>query len=313
MHPALAGLLLQLVAQLWLRIDIGGDLALARRLHLYVDRASPAAYFAGLRRHLAGSAFALANLEGAVALPPAARRGPPPRFDLTFPAAATPLLAATGFSHFSLANNHAADHGPGGVAATAAALRAAGLLPLRGWWRGTLQGVPLAVLALDLTALRPADARRQPRDDGRRDPADAAVVATLAAQIRSAADRGPVLVFWHGGAEDSDAIAPALRQAADAFLAAGATAIVGCHPHRVQEGGRRAGRPCYFSLGSVLFDRHRLPDSRGLLLRLHLWAGRLLAWEEFALSNDGPDFRPCVGAEVQRRWFAAPPPAGAPD
>ncbi|HOY66469.1 MAG TPA: CapA family protein [Candidatus Ozemobacteraceae bacterium] len=271
MNIWLAWLVFGLIEHLWLRVEFGGDVALGRRIAAAVEHAGPRAYFASLRTHLENVDLVVANLEGSVRLP--ARRAAGRRFDLSFEEAALSCLVPSGIRHFGLSNNHASDGGPRSRARTIAALAHRGLHGFHGVCRVTRKGIPLSIIACDLTATHGGRA--------------------IGIIRQEAVDR-LTFVFPHLGAEDTDRIDIADRAFLRACLDAGAAGVFGHHPHRIKAGGSLGGKPAYASLGSLLFDRSRRPDCFGLLVRVHIWAGIPVAWERFIVHLRPGNHQPLV-------------------
>jgi poly-gamma-glutamate synthesis protein (capsule biosynthesis protein) len=74
----------------------------------------------------------------------------------------------------------------------------------------------------------------------------------------------------HWGWEDPVANARQ-RQLARTMIDAGADAVIGGHPHLVQDAERYKGKPIFYSLGNFVFDGFSDPvNNRGWALRLEL-------------------------------------------
>jgi poly-gamma-glutamate capsule biosynthesis protein CapA/YwtB (metallophosphatase superfamily) len=60
-----------------------------------------------------------------------------------------------------------------------------------------------------------------------------------------------------------------VRQLAHAFVDAGSDAVIGSHPHIVQEKEEYAGKTIYYSLGNFVFDQYQRDDTKhGLLVSM---------------------------------------------
>lgn len=143
----------------------------------------------------------------------------------------------------SLANNHARDIGPSGLAETLTALAGAGVPHAAQGERLALPGVSIVALTdLDSTAVPPR---------GRLD-------AALLDRLVEADARVPVVAFVHWGIE-YDAMPTARERAlAEAMRARGVAAIVGAHPHVASPGIVALGGgdvAMAYSLGNFLFDQ----------------------------------------------------------
>ena len=66
-----------------------------------------------------------------------------------------------------------------------------------------------------------------------------------------------MLVSYHGGREYSDVPAQEPLDFAKAVTSAGADAVLGHHPHVPQGIGWFSGRPVFFSLGNLVFNKYR--------------------------------------------------------
>jgi len=308
---------------------IVGDVMLGRGV------AGQAAPFADAAPWLRTADLTLGNLEGVLTdrnlpCPPApatAKAGRAAVYCLPMPSSAATALSQAGFDILSLANNHAMDGGPAGLAESITHLEEAGIAPLgvvpgRGAPGAplirTVGGVRLAFLAFNAVPYPP-----QPAGDVA--PAGWNPTAAPAAIAAARAQADAVIVSVHWGYEYELRPDPAERAAAAAMLAAGADLVVGSHPHVVQLDGKdgllpvtraRDGRDAavVYSLGNFVFDQ-QMPETRqGLAVRawfdrqglravqaLPVWAGtrpRLMSPAQAAplLSRLQPS--------IQHLWFA---------
>jgi len=186
------------------------------------------------------------------------------------------LLRRHGFTHLSLANNHAIDQGRQGLVDTWRNIEAEGMTPLGA---GTtlddaaqpvlLAGGPrpvyaLATLRLPLENFAPLPDRPSVNNE----PLD-----SILRRIRDLKQRQPeafVVVMPHWGVEHQPR--PTRQQVVEAhrMVEAGADLIVGHHPHCVQTHELYQGRHIFYSLGNFIFDPRRQEDSRALVVRLTL-------------------------------------------
>lgn len=205
------------------------------------------------------------------------------------------LLREAGFDLLGLANNHALDLGPEGLAGSVRRLRAVGVAPVGAGDTDeraaaavikTVAGVRIAFLAFNAvpspvvsgpavatpavtSATLPPSGEWRP---ARWDPGQSPEAVRAA---RQAADAVIVAVHW--GYEYQRQVDPAQRQIAEALLAAGADLVVGHHPHTRQEiwippagdAGVQRGQMVAFSLGNLVFDQGGGPTRDGLALRAY--------------------------------------------
>jgi poly-gamma-glutamate synthesis protein (capsule biosynthesis protein) len=232
--------------------------------------------------------FGFVNLETPVA--PAHSRGSKP-FQFDAPIALLDALKANGIRIVSFANNHVMDQGWAGFAETRGHLRDAGLLfvgsgdTARQAWQPVIteaNGIQVGWLGMT----RWLNGNRNPEKDG--EPhvnffpypnesggapgMDEAGVLEAVKQARAKCDLLVVSIHW--GVEYAPAPRPEDVETAHKILEAGATVIVGHHPHVLQpvETYRTAdGRDAviFYSLGNFLSNQSRayvdglMPDKNG--------------------------------------------------
>lgn len=213
---------------------IGGDVHLGARRH---DVLGP------LARELAPAA-GFVNLEGPIVSVPR------PDLPVANGARAPARLRAVGVRAVGIANNHAADAGAGGPAATAAALRAARLLPVAGARAAILEvdGVRVAITAHDL---------------GRGVPP--ALDADLEAARRSA-DR--LVATFHVTGPETYLPPPELREAVERAVVGGADVVAAHGSHQVGAIERRGAQVIAWGLGNVAFDCACTDEKEAIVLRL---------------------------------------------
>jgi poly-gamma-glutamate synthesis protein (capsule biosynthesis protein) len=264
-----------------------GDISLARGLVTRMEAEGPSYPF---RRVLSAldADLAFGNLEGALT-----ERGQPWPKAYTF--RTPPELAAglrdAGFDVVSLANNHALDYGPTGLADTRAALDTLGIAAVGAGGDAAAamapailqaNGLRIAFLACVATpdesggfSIREWAARPATPGVAICDPA--AVAAGVAAG-RALADF--VVLAVHAGDEYSTTPNAIQGAIAEAALAAGADAVIGAHPHVVQPLDIRGTQVIAWSLGNFVFDLDdvdlaNIPPPRvSLVLRLTFTLGQ---------------------------------------
>lgn len=269
-----------------------------------------------------------ANLEGPAAAG-VARGGRPaddpgPVFDgvvysgypqFNYHPSAIDALRALGVDLVSTANNHALDRGTRGVDATLAALAARGMAHTGTIARGAPRDFatrldtplgPVAFIACSYDTNGIADPGRQVllchRDR-----------AELLALVRAEAARGAVIVLPHWGVEYSHRPTSRQRALARDLAGAGATAVIGAHPHVVQpwetvEGAAGVQVPVIHSLGNFVSAQGALARRTGIIVRVELcrgsrgrpvaagagWVPVMMLW-----TPRGPElYRPRPGADA---------------
>jgi poly-gamma-glutamate synthesis protein (capsule biosynthesis protein) len=253
---------------------VGGDVMLGRTIGVEIERGADP--LSGIQERLLGASNRIVNLECV----PSDKGAPIPgkRYCLRAPVDAMHVLASAGITAVSLANNHAGDFGPEGLADAMARLRASGILVLGPNEPITFQtptGAKAAVIALDDTD-EPSSLDR----------------ARVSAQIMEARREASfVLVFMHWGEENTSRVTERQRELARWLIDRGVDAIAGSHPHCIQAFDAYRGRPIIYSLGNLVFDGAPTVPS---------WnKGQLLA---FDLSGVRPSFR-LIPVQLDARGF----------
>jgi len=183
----------------------------------------------------------------------------------------------------SVANNHTGDFGKAAFAEMLGRLREAGLPYLGGGrdWREAhrplvieRKGVKIALLAYDEFFPRVFEA-------GDKLPGVAwsedEQVRHDIQQARTQAD--VVIPFMHWGQEHEPRANERQRELARLMIDAGADAVVGAHPHVVQDTETYRGKPIIYSLGNFVFDGFSSPDNNtGWVLWMDVTREGVRAW-----------------------------------
>ncbi len=175
--------------------------------------------------------------------------------------AVLPALRLAGFTHVSLANNHALDHGLAGYTNAKEQLHDAAINPF---------GNPLfldpdsveyvrsgaslvAVIGYQTFGVLPTRAE----------------LTAFMARVEERSDLQILYVHW--GNEYELQHSNAQEQLAKEFIAAGVDLIIGHHPHVVQDVGLIDGVPVFYSLGNFIFDQYLSRHTEeGLMVELDL-------------------------------------------
>lgn len=164
------------------------------------------------------------------------------------------LLTQTGIHIASAANNHIADYGPNGIAATKAAI---GIIPLIGAaavasdvyrpYLTTVDGIRLGFISVAEWGFGAADAANSGGFAWVGHPALLPLVRTTATEV-------DVLVIQvHAGVEHFDLPLPEWRTFYRTLIEAGAKLVVGHHPHVAQGIEHYNGGVIAYSLGNFAF------------------------------------------------------------
>jgi poly-gamma-glutamate synthesis protein (capsule biosynthesis protein) len=172
-----------------------------------------------------------------------------------------PLLKKYHFDTFSIANNHALDMGAQGLTDTYQLLQEGGLTPFghprdlsdRSVAFHTVNGRKIALLGLNHTDFK----------------LDKVAVVNRISELR--AGGYDVIPFIHWGVEYKHTPSTEQVELAHAFVDAGATAVVGMHPHVVQSVEIYNKAPIFYSLGNAVFDQYFSQDTQeGLSFTMRL-------------------------------------------
>jgi len=243
--------------------------------------------FACTEEMFARADLAIGNLEGPITATSSRSRGSvvgsPENYIFTFPPNTAEILSAHHFGAVNLGNNHISNFGQEGIASTREYLSAsgvgdfggiAGVEPVAHFDHG---GIKLSFVSYNEFGGVPAE--------------------RVAQKISAERDVGRVVVVYaHWGDEYSTSTAR-LRPVAEKLAQAGASVIIGSHPH-VVAGHEYIGQTLvYYSLGNFIFDQYWNDDvSHGLALLLHIFSDGTVAAEEFpvSLTHDG---RTCLATK----------------
>lgn len=244
--------------------------------------------FAPMAQRLAAADLRVANLECVIAR--GGRALPKPWTFRAHPRV-LPLLQRH-VDVVSLANNHSGDYGPAAFTEMLGRLDRAGL-PYVGGGRDRREahrikvierrGIRLAILGFNEMFPRRFEA-------GDAHPGIAwSDDEQVLHDIREARTRADVVIpFMHWGQEGNLQAHARQRALARRMIQAGADAVVGAHPHVVQDTEVIDGKPVIYSLGNFVFDGFSDRDSRtGAVLWMDITARGVTAWRLETVHIDG--------------------------
>ncbi len=260
-------------------VIFGGDVMLARNVGAIIARNGVNYPWLKIAKFLREADLAIVNLECVVGTQTRCVRK-----KYNFQAAPSVLagLKFAGIDAVSLANNHIYDYFGAGVCETVDSLTKAGIVPIGAgrdisdfaapasfWIRGNW----IVVMGFNDTA-----SGFWGKDEPGCMPTWQEWAESLAVeQVSAMSDLGAcVIVFEHWGWE-YDTI-PRERQIdlARRFIDAGAVAVIGSHPHRVQKIERYRGGVIAYSLGNLIFDQKDTLGNIGILLKVGIACGKLV-------------------------------------
>ncbi len=242
------------------RILVGGDMMFDRSIRTTTDEKGGDYIFSCIDPILSDADLVVANLEGPITPQPSksvgSSVGGEGNFTFTFPVETAVLLYRHGVRMVNLGNNHILNFDFDGLRSTEGELTKAGVQYFG-------DPVSQAVATTSINRIDLAFINYNEFGLG----SSAARASTTLAQIRAARSAGELpVVYTHWGIEYQ----PADRDQIDLahkFVDAGASIVIGSHPHIVQEHEVYKGKNIYYSLGNFIFDQYWNDAVRtGLLL-----------------------------------------------
>ncbi len=238
-------------------VGLVGDLMFARDVVTLMQEHGAGYPFERVTPLFEGIDVLIGNLEGTFT-----ERGQ--RADKYYTFRAPPELAYAlrdaGFDAVSLANNHALDYGPVGLADTIDALDRLGVTHFGAGEDAAGAVRPLVIEARGWRlALLGFSAVRSSVFAGEAEAgvAEASVAAVRAAVEAAVSDADAVIVAFHFGTEYDGTPTSEQRTLAHAAVDAGATLVVGHHAHTLQPRERRGDALILYGLGNFVFDLDR--------------------------------------------------------
>ncbi len=263
--------------------------------------ANPLEYVAPL---LTAADIAVVNVETAVGT-----SGTPADKSYVFQAPTSLLesIADAGADIVSVANNHSYDMGEEGFFETLDNVRAAGLTPIGGGRNEAEAYAPAIVdvagtkvAVIGLAKIGPDDSQRA--EGNRAGTTNGRDRARTVAAVEAARAQAPVvIVFVHWGAELAECPEPNDVALAEALADAGASAVIGMHPHVLQGITQRAdGKLVAWSIGNfVFYASSDVPRQSGVLTLTLRGDGAVSAFDFAPARIDGEGRpRPVEGADA---------------
>ncbi len=112
-----------------------------------------------------------------------------------------------------------------------------------------------------------------------------------------------VIPFMHWGWENDKVAVERQRQLARLMIDAGADAVIGGHPHVIQDVDNYKGKPIIYSLGNFVMDSlDNEPQTRGWVIRLELDEKGVIAWNTTLAKIDDDGVPHQVPATASACW-----------
>lgn len=270
-----------------------GDVMLARHVETLMDLHGRYYPFQGLRDLFASHAVVVGNFEGS--MPQVHRHTPDLQLRFSVDALVAPVLARVGVTDMTLANNHAYDYGVEGYVHTRTTLTDAGIAAYGSPARVSAQevgyrtvgGVTIAVVPIHAVGSTPSEES----------------LRELFAEVVAQSDLQIVSIHW--GTEYAPTANEAQRQLAHMLVDLGADAIMGHHPHVVQDVELYRNAPIFYSLGNTIFDQYwNDAVQEGLAISVS-FADNAVRYELIPLSSSANRSVPAPMGRVARSQFLA--------
>lgn len=240
----------------------GGDMMFDRSIRQYALVHGGDYLFGCIDTELRQADLAVANLEGPITASTSVSVGSTPggtgNYTFTFPTTTAALLKAHRIELVNMGNNHIFNFDAAGVRSTMSLLDAAKVGyfgdPLHNTVaERTVGGVGLAFINYNEFL-----------------PPGIGTATTTLMQIAAEKAKGYLpVVYAHWGDEYKPAAPARVVSLAHQFVDQGAVAVIGSHPHVVENSETYRGAPIYYSLGNFIFDQYfSAAVTHGLLLRL---------------------------------------------
>jgi len=195
-------------------------------------------------------------------------------------------LAHWGITVASVANNHILEHGREAAYDTVKQLEKAGMKTIGSGRDGTFQGgiqVEQVELAGQTIVLIGSCFRREKYAfNGGTDLAE--TIETIKSLYK---ENKLVIVSAHWGDEFIDRPSLEQKRTAQEFIDAGATLIIGHHPHVVQGIENLNGRLVAYSLGNFIFDSFLKDTKWSIILSVEICGKDIVGWEYVPIARNG--------------------------
>jgi hypothetical protein len=226
----------------------------------------------GVARALRRTDISFGNLECAVST-----RGSPVPKEFNFrgrPAALRVVARYAGFDVLNLANNHTGDYGTAALLDTVRNVRRFGMTPVGAGGSIASASAPRVIERLGLKVAFVGFSNILPASffaGAGRAGTQAATPEVIRSSVSRARRRADVVIAtFHWGVERATHEDARQRAFAAASLGAGATAVIGAHPHVLQPIRRSDRRLVAYSLGNFVFSAGSPGTTRTGILRLRL-------------------------------------------
>ena len=241
-------------------VVFGGDMLFDRTIRTAIEQKGGDFIFSCIDPVLSKADLVVANLEGPITDNPSISQTSVPGDGNNYTFTQPPLTAALLYKHnvrlVNIGNNHIMNFSREGLLQTKQYLQDAGVQYFGDPDAAEADRVArLTIHGIDFSFVNWSDWTSDKTDH-------------TVAQVRKEAESGRVVVVYtHWGVEYATTSLPRVQELAHQFVDAGASIVIGSHPHVVQQQEIYHGKNIYYSLGNFIFDQY-WDDSvdHGLLL-----------------------------------------------
>jgi len=268
-----------------------GDVMLARAVETFMDEVSPSYPFEGISNILEGADVTVGNFEATVPKEHKKTSDFEMQFSVREPALAQ--LANAGFDTFSLSNNHALDFGEIALQNTKEICPLYNLKCL-----GHPKDVDLYSIAyVDLNETKVGMFMLNTVGVD----LDKIALGALLSKMTFYSD--VQIVFVHWGEEYQKKHGAEQEKLAYALIDNGADAIIGHHPHVVQDIEIYKDKPIFYSLGNFIFDQYFSNEvQEGLVIKTNVF-NEFIQYDLLPVTSIGSESQPRPMNETEREEF----------
>lgn len=239
-----------------------GDLMLARRVETLLDRHGSSFVYERMNALATSTNWMVTNFEAAA--PRVHIHTPDLTFRFSVEERHLSALARFGVTHAALGNNHSYDTGANGFLETQTALQSVGIEPFGDQRVATSSVAIVPVVGGDVAIFSLYAVDTSPD------------LAQLKRLMDSFRDVEHQVAYIHWGSEYQENHLASTEALARELVGLGFDAIIGHHPHVVQDIGLIDGVPVFYSLGNFVFDQYFSQEvQEGLILRMSIETGNL--------------------------------------
>ncbi|HYV90547.1 MAG TPA: CapA family protein [Chitinophagales bacterium] len=252
------------------KILFAGDLLLDRGVRQRIEHSNADSLFTKIKPLFSDADFVVANLEC-----PVTKQVSPINKQFIFRGEPEWLTAVhdAGITHLEMANNHTNDQGRKGIVDTYNNISQHGMTAVGYGENQTSACDPVIIekngirVALFSSALVPLENWSYLPDSPGICQASARDLEEKIRSHKAELNNDYIVVILHWGIEFQTSPMLSQRIQAQALIDAGADAIIGVHPHVIQDRMTYKGKPIYFSIGNFVFDQD-YPGSEALVVEL---------------------------------------------